>query len=140
MSTYRDWQLYDDMPEGWKIDKTCGSPLAGYEFISNGKSVLRGGKRALLRVRQPQQQICFDQPVISKMETVTQQDKPEVVIDAHYVRIVNELARQKFKQRLLKDILTDLMICEIEGWGKMEYINEMKRLINDIGSIATIEA
>ena len=29
------------------------------------------------------------------------------------------------KKRLLADILTDLMVCEIEGISKMEYINEL---------------
>ena len=58
--TYKNWQLFDDMPSGWTIDKTCGSPLTGYLFITNGRSVLRGGKRALLRVREPQQQKITD--------------------------------------------------------------------------------
>jgi len=48
---YNGWQLYDDMPKGWQIDETCGSPLMSYQFINNGKSVIHGGKRALLRVR-----------------------------------------------------------------------------------------
>ena len=28
------------IPDGWHIDKTAGSPLHGYEFITDGKSVL----------------------------------------------------------------------------------------------------
>jgi len=140
MSTYRDWQLYDDMPTGWKIDKTCGSPLAGYEFITDGKSALRGGKRALLRVRQPQQHLCLDAPAVSKMEITTAAAPVEKIEHPYPARTVNELARERFKLRLLHDIRCDLMICELEGWGKMEYINEMKRLINDIGSKSTIEA
>ena len=136
---YKEWSLFDEMPSGWKIDKTCGSPLTGYVFIIN-KSVLSGGKRALLRARQPQQQICFDNPTISKTETVKAPKKQGQVIDENYVRTVNELARQKFKQRMLNDILIDLMICEIEGWAKIEYINEMKRLINSIASKSCIDA
>ena len=50
MKKYKDWDLVDELPEGWKIDKTAGSPLNGYEFITNGKSVLNGQKRALLKV------------------------------------------------------------------------------------------
>ena len=66
--------------------------------------------------------------------------KPQQVIDAQYVRTVNELAREKFKQRILNDILVDLMICEIEGWCKHEYINELKQLIGGLAQRVCIDA
>lgn len=141
--TYEGWTLFDDMPSGWKLDKTCGSPLAGYEFISDGMSILRGGKRGLLRVRKPQMLLGLQEVVSSKMETATletPEPDPEQSLQLYPARTVNELARQRFKLRLLNDIRCDLMICEIEGWGKMEYINEIRRLINEIGSRVTIEA
>lgn len=50
MKKYRDWDLLECLPEGWKIDNTCGSPLSGFDFCTNGKSVLNGQKRALVRV------------------------------------------------------------------------------------------
>lgn len=53
--------LLETMPEGWKLDKTAGSPLFGYSFVTNGKSVLNGQLRALLRVVQPQMQICYEE-------------------------------------------------------------------------------
>lgn len=134
--SYKDWELFDDMPSGFKIDKTCGSPLAGYSFINNGKSMLRGGKRALLRIRHPQKQLYLDAP---KAEKVGICAKPDFKPQPYPARTVNELARQKFKMKLLSDIRCDLMICELEGWGKMEYINEIKRLINNIGSQVTID-
>ena len=52
MNKYKYWDLLDSLPIGWKIDKTCGSPLCGYEFCTNGKSVLSGEqKRALVKVK-----------------------------------------------------------------------------------------
>ena len=48
--TYKDWVLFDTLPKGWKIDRTVGSPLAGYVFCTNGKSVLRGQQRGLVKV------------------------------------------------------------------------------------------
>ena len=42
------------------------------------------------------------------------------------------LARKKFQQHILKEILFDLMVCEIEGWDKKEYIKELKTLLNSI--------
>ena len=45
---------------------------------------------------------------------------------------VNCLARKKFEEKMLNDILVDLMVCEIEGWDKTEYIKELKNLINGI--------
>jgi hypothetical protein len=78
--------------------------------------------------------------VSSKIEQTTKDDEnPAQVIDDNYVRTVNELARRKFKQKLLNDIMVDLVICEIEGWYKMEYINEIRRLINDIGNQSCID-
>jgi len=40
---------------------------------------------------------------------------------------------EKFKAKLLNDILVDLTICELEGWDKMEYIQELQALITNIG-------
>jgi hypothetical protein len=143
MNTYRDWLLLDELPHGWRIDKSAGSPLHGYEFCTNGKSVITGRqKRALVRVLPPQLQIGFDDPkqYEDKAQAEAKENQPAQVIDAHYVRTVNELARQKFKQRILNDILVDLTICEIEGWCKLEYINELRKLINGIAQTKCIDA
>jgi len=43
---------------------------------------------------------------------------------------LNRLAREQMKQRLLKDIATDLAICDLEGWNKTEYINEIAEIVN----------
>ena len=122
------------MPKGWSFDKTVGSPLAGYAFVSNGKSVIHGQKRALLLVRAPQGKLFYsDMPRISlQINNENTQPKPKQIIDAQYVRTVNDLAREKFKHRLMNDILVDLTICEIEGWCKREYINELKELLGGI--------
>lgn len=34
------------------------------------------------------------------------------------------------KRKLLADILVDLTVCELEGWDKLEYLDEIKHLIN----------
>ncbi|MGL4384472.1 MAG: hypothetical protein ACRCS4_04130, partial [Flavobacterium sp.] len=47
-------------------------------------------------------------------------------------KTVNTLARKKFQEHLLKEIMFDFMVCEIEGWDKKEYLNEIKKLINGI--------
>lgn len=44
----------------------------------------------------------------------------------------NDLARKKMQEKILQDILVDLTICELEGWCKLEYINELKDLLNSI--------
>lgn len=48
-------------------------------------------------------------------------------------KALNRLAREKMKYRLLADISLDLVICELEGWSKMEYLNELKDMINELG-------
>ena len=128
MNKYKEWDLLNELPEGWKIDKSAGSPLCGYEFCTNGKSVLNGQKRALIFVgKRPNEYKHGDQykPVINE----TKSDQTE-----YPARAVNELARKKFEEKLLNDILVDLMICEIEGWCKMEYIRELRKLIYGIAN------
>ena len=56
-----------------------------------------------------------------------------VIIDTNCAPSLNRLAREQMKLRLLQDIRTDMMVCEIEGWDKTEYLNELKELINSFG-------
>lgn len=48
-------------------------------------------------------------------------------------KALNRLAMEKMKYRLLADISLDLVICELEGWSKTEYLNELKDMINELG-------
>lgn len=34
MNRYMDWELYEEPPEGFSIDKHTGSPLFGYDFFT----------------------------------------------------------------------------------------------------------
>ena len=142
MLNYKGWALLEEMPEGWKKAKSVGSPLHGYEFVSDGKSIITGGKIALLRVLAPQKQLLLEETgntAIHAHESPPQEKKAARIIEAFPARTVNELARAKFKRQLLNDILVDLTICEIEGWCKREYIAEMKALINGMGQQACID-
>ena len=133
---YNGWPLLDVMPDGWAVDNTAGTPLSGYIFITNRKSVLNGQLRALLRVRTANEEVSKDHSFSNKRPINNQNDTPKPTdnaIDQHYAVTVNKLAREKFKQRILEDILVDLQICEIEGWSKSEYLNEMKQLIGNLG-------
>lgn len=48
---YKHWDVYDQMPHGWKLFlEGGGSPLPGTVWIYNGKNILNGRKQALLRV------------------------------------------------------------------------------------------
>lgn len=44
----------------------------------------------------------------------------------------NRLAREKMKLRLLADIRMDLMVCELEGWDKVEYLDELLALVQEL--------
>lgn len=130
---FNGWQILEEIPDGWKIDKTVGTPLCGHVFITNGKSVINGQKRALLKVNKSiKTENIKTENIVKKVEkNVNVKDK---IIDKQTAKTANELARKKFEEKLLQDIRVDLMICEIEGWDKSEYIKELKRLINSIGS------
>ena len=127
MEKYRDWNILESLPDGWVIDKTAGSPAPNTVFITNGKSVLNGQKRALLKVNAKRD------VYISKNEIKEVVAKNETTEDIPFpAKTVNTLARKKFQEKLLKEIHFDLMVCEIEGWDKKEYINELKKMLNGI--------
>lgn len=125
---YRDWDILDELPEGWFIDKRVDSPAPRTVFITNGKSLLSGNqKRALLKV------VAKQDINISKKEIVEVEVKQEIKEIESFIfpaKTVNTLAREKMKEELLKDIRVDLMICEMEGWDKKEYIRELQNLLN----------
>ena len=132
---YKDWPLLDSLPEGWKFSKAAGSPLTGYAFATSG-SPLRGGKTALVKVtaqpvKPPESGASAN--MSAAQDIAKRGPKKQFSYDASQAKTVNELARQKFKQRILQDILVDLMICEIEAWDKREYIRELQSLIGSIG-------
>jgi hypothetical protein len=57
MEKYRWWDIYDQLPDGWEIDKYAGSPAPNTVFITNGKSPFKGQKRALLRIKKSEKTI-----------------------------------------------------------------------------------
>ena len=126
---FQGWDVLEVIPEGWAIDKTAGSPLSGSVFITNRKSVLNGQKRALLKISKcdlPLSEIA-PSPIVERQ--IAHKEKPHKFPS----RSFNDLARKKFQEKLLQEILFDLSVCEIEGWDKREYIQELKELINGIG-------
>ena len=132
---YKGWDLLEELPQGWAIDKTAGTPLNGYVFITNGKSVLNGQERALLKVNKniAVQNFKTENTNINLEKNIKKINSKDKIIDKKTANTANELARKKFQEKLLQDIRVDLMICEIEGWDKLEYIQEIKNLINSIG-------
>lgn len=131
MKKFKDWDILEKLPDGWKIDKTVGTPLCGYEFITNGKSVLNGQKRALLKVKKNLKNVLTKKiDIVEKVEKKT--NSKNKIIDKTTAKAANQLARKKFEEKLLQDIRFDLMVCEIEGWDKLEYIEELKNLINNL--------
>lgn len=129
---YMHLPLLDELPEEWSLDPTCGSPLTGYEYCRDGKSVLFGGKRALVRVKGVEANIP-ELPEIKQIKEVKPVvEKESTEIPAGYTKSLNELARKRMELRLLVDIRADLMVCELEGWDKKEYIKELQKLIEII--------
>ncbi len=56
-----------------------------------------------------------------------------LVIPPEATETFNQCARAKMIERLLADIRVDLMVCEIEGWSKTDYLDQIKDVINSIG-------
>lgn len=134
LDEYEGWQILDEIPEGWAIDRTAGSPLSGCVFVTDRKSVLRGQKRALLRVVKPQRELSLEESSRKgelRAESAAHEKHPPAT-DPGFARAANDLARERFKLRMLADILFDLQVCDIEGWSKAEYIGELHKLISGI--------
>lgn len=53
--------------------------------------------------------------------------------DKETAKALNDLARHKAIVHILNDIRMDMEICEIEGWDKNEYLNQIRELLNSIG-------
>ena len=56
-----------------------------------------------------------------------------IIPDKETAKALNDLARHTAIVRILSDIRIDLEICEIERFDKMEYINQLKQLLDSIG-------
>ena len=48
-------------------------------------------------------------------------------------KALNNLARHQMIVRILNDIQMDMIVCEICGWDKMEYIRMLQEEIGNIG-------
>lgn len=48
-------------------------------------------------------------------------------------KMLNDAARHTMIERIYKDIIFDLQVCEIEGWDKTEYIRLLRDKLNSIG-------
>ena len=57
-----------------------------------------------------------------------------IIPDEKTAKALNNLARHEMMLKLLNDIRVDLIICEIEGWDKKEYLEELKKMITALGS------
>lgn len=53
-----------------------------------------------------------------------------VILDDETKKLFNDLARHQMIMKLLADIQMDLMVCEIEGWDKKEYIKMLQDELN----------
>ena len=45
---------------------------------------------------------------------------------------LNRAAREEMKLRLLRDVRADLVVCELEGFDKSEYINQLIGLLESL--------
>lgn len=45
---------------------------------------------------------------------------------------LNRKAREELKLKILADIRFDIDVCKIEGWDYLEYLHELKELIESL--------
>lgn len=133
MSKYMNWELYDKPPEGFFIDKHTGSPLTGYDFYTNGKSILNGGVRILVKAPDiPVNNKIPDSLFMDDLKPEKKGPKQDPMTSQDIRKKVNVLARNRFKEKLLYELEFDLMVCKLEGWSMEGHVCELKQLIDDI--------
>jgi hypothetical protein len=128
-------ERFDALPDGWKLDSSWGSPEHGWKPICNGKSLLNGGRKGLLKVKKPtvKESLTVAPPSLhAEMES----ERAELTEAERKIaaKVTNDLARAKFKEKLLQELMVDLMVCKIEGWSITEYISDLKTLIDETAS------
>lgn len=111
MNRYMGWELYEEPPEGFSIDKHTGSPLSGYDFFTNGKSVLNGQKRVLVKANIPANDVAVNHPTSKMQKPKSKEPKQDPMINRDVRQRVNVFARERFKVKLLQEIEFDLMVC-----------------------------
>lgn len=47
-------------------------------------------------------------------------------------RALNDLARHQMKSKLLADINVDMLVCQIEGWDAMEYLDDIREELDKL--------
>lgn len=57
------------------------------------------------------------------------QSKTMITEDEDTRIALNDLARHQTIYNLYRDILIDMMVCEIEGWDKLAYLKLLKDII-----------
>jgi len=133
--------IVDSIPDGWKVDKQCGSPLHGYVYINKGAL----SKRMLAPVPGYQEPAKPDEPTVKQFSLLDAwtgfldgtrnkgSKKPaKVGIDEDTRRTMNNLSRLHMTERLLRDILFDLEVCRLEGWDCREYIHDLQGIVNGL--------
>ena len=53
-------------------------------------------------------------------------------LDKETRRAMQRVSREEMKLRIYADILVDMMICDIEGWDKIEYVRELQDMLNNL--------
>ena len=128
-------ERFHALPEGWKLDGSWGSPEHGWSPICNGKSLLNGGRKGLLKVEKPT--VNDSLTVASPMPSPTPEPERVGLTDGErkaVAKVTNDLARAKFKEKLLQELMVDLMVCKIEGWSITDYVSDLKTLIDETAS------
>ncbi len=125
------WEVLDELPQGWVIDEKNDTPIPNTIFITNGKSLLSGKqKRALLKIKPQILEVEKSQEPKRISLPKEKKEEEKQAPQPYPSKEANKLARAKMIRKLLADIMVDLQICELEGWDKKEYLQELQDIIN----------
>jgi len=55
-----------------------------------------------------------------------------ILIGKEAPKALNDLARLRLQQLILRDLVIDLTVCKLESWDMKEYIDQLKKTIDDV--------
>jgi len=140
------YEVHDTPPEGFTPCRTAASPSGRHTLYSNGvprylfdgpggRGRINPAHRWALVKKHPSGfWLWSENKGWTAYEAFKEKHRKKEVQDMTVFerRALNQLAREKFKEKIVAEITCDMMVCMMERWDPRTYTYEIKTMIDDI--------
>lgn len=103
----------------------------GYKYNCDSKFIRFDKNEWLVTAFYPDKKAYIDMEELRAINKKCKELRLDM-IETETGKILNKLAREQFKSKLLAEILMDLQVCKLENLNPKEYIEELKQEIDNI--------